>query len=73
MSTVDVVTVETVGGLCRGCRVGELGFEVGDTPVLEAQVGPRGVESLVEGAVIGSESVDALFKCGVLRGDSCRV
>ena len=51
------------------CRVGELGFEVGDAPVLEAQVGAGGFEPFVEGAVVGGELADALFERGVLGGD----
>ncbi|MGW0316446.1 hypothetical protein [Streptomyces flavidovirens] len=46
-----------------------MGFEVGDAPVLEAQVRAGGLESLVEGAVVGGELADALFEGGVLGGD----
>jgi hypothetical protein len=49
--------------------VGEVGFEVGDASVLEAEVGPGGLESFVEGAVVGGELADALFEGGVLGGD----
>ncbi len=44
------------------CRFGDAGFEVGDAPVLEAQVRAGGLESLVEGAVVGGELADALFE-----------
>jgi len=37
-----------------------LGLEVGDTPVLEPQVGPGGFESFVERAVVGAELAHAL-------------
>ena len=47
-----------------------LGFEVGDTPVLEAQVGAGGVEAFVQGAVVGGELADTLLECGVLGGDA---
>ena len=37
-----------------------MGLEVGDTPVLEPQVGPGGFESFVERAVVGAELAHAL-------------
>jgi hypothetical protein len=51
-------------GTESGCRPGvrDTGFEVGDTAVLEAQVGAGGLESLVEGAVVGGELTDSLLK-----------
>src|SRR3954464_7631837 len=42
------------------CRFGDTGFEVGDAPVLEAQVRAGGLEPLVEGVVVGGELADAL-------------
>lgn len=45
-------------------------FEVGDAAVLEAQVGPGGVESFIEGAVVGGELVNTLLERGVLRADA---
>ena len=55
-----------------GChrRVGESGFEIGHFAVLEAQVGARGLQSFVQGAVVGGELADALFEGGVLGGDA---
>src|SRR6266498_3767065 len=49
--------------------VGDLGFEVGDAAVLEAQVGAGGLESFVENAVVGGELADTLLQGGVLGGD----
>jgi hypothetical protein len=49
------------------------GFEVGDSTVLEAQVGAGGFESFVERAIVGDELTDPLFKSGVLGGDSLDV
>ena len=40
---------------------GDLGFEVSDAAVLEAQVGTGGLEAFVEGAFVGGELADALF------------
>jgi hypothetical protein len=54
----------------RLSRVGELCFEVGDALVVEAEVVPGGLESLVEGAVAGGELADALLAGGVLGGDA---
>lgn len=42
-------------GLRSSRRIGETSFEVGDAAVLEAQVGAGGLESFVEGAVVGGE------------------
>jgi hypothetical protein len=42
-------------------RAGDLGFEVGDAPVLEAEVGACGLEPFVEGAVVGGEPLDGLL------------
>ena len=50
-----------------------MGLEVGDTPVLEPQVGPGGFESFVERAVVGAELAHALFEGGVLGGDPLNV
>jgi hypothetical protein len=55
---------------------GSVRFEVGDSTVLEAQVGAGGFESFVERAIIGDELTDPLFKSGVLvviRWTSSRV
>jgi len=49
--------------------IGDAGFEVGDAPVLETQVGSGGLEPFVEGAVVGAELADALLERGVLGGD----
>ena len=51
-------------------RVEELGFEVGDAPVLEPQVGPCGFQPLLQGPVVGGELADALLEGGVLGGDA---
>src|SRR5260370_20435489 len=48
----------------------ELGFEVGDAPVLDPQVRPRGFEPLVQGPVVGGELPYSLFEGGVLGGDA---
>src|SRR6266508_3384319 len=53
----------------RRAWIGDAGFEIGDAPVLEAQVGPGGLEPFVEGAVVGGELADALLERGVLGGD----
>jgi hypothetical protein len=59
-----------LGGLCCWLfRRGELGFEVGDALVVEAEVFPCGLEFLLEGAVAGGERADALLERGVLGGD----
>ena len=59
-----------MNGMCSQwvCRFGQPRFEVGDATVLEAQVGPGGFESFVEGAVVGGELAHALFEGGVLGG-----
>lgn len=49
--------------------IGNLGFEIGDATVLEAEVGARGLEPFVEGAVVGRQLADPLFEGGVLGGD----
>ena len=53
-----------------GGRVGESGFEIGHSAVLEAQVGARGLQSFVHGSVVGGELADALLEGGVLGGDA---
>src|SRR6516164_6367452 len=59
-----------LGGLrCRLLRRGDLGFEVGDALVVEAEVLPCGLEFLLEGAVAGGEGAVALLEGGVLGGD----
>jgi hypothetical protein len=55
-----------VGRAGRIDAFGEACFEVGDAPVLEAEVGAGGLEPLVEGAVVGGELTDPLFERGVL-------
>lgn len=45
-------------GSGRRCRFGDAGFEVGDPPVLEAQVRAGGLEPIVEGAVVGGEPAE---------------
>ena len=51
VSFVPVLAAASRGGdVFRG---GQLCFEVGHAPVLEAQVGAGGLEPLVEGAVVG--------------------
>lgn len=47
----------------------ELGLEVGDAAVLEAEVGAGGLEAFVEGSVVGGELADALLEGGVLGGN----
>src|SRR5271157_3873638 len=60
-------------GLSSGGRAGrvvkQLGFELGDPPVGEADVGAGGLESLLQGPVVLGELADALFEGGVLGGD----
>ena len=51
-------------------RWGQLCFEVGDAAVLEPQVGSGGLESFVEGAVVGGELLQALLERGVLGRDA---
>ncbi|MFF8902710.1 hypothetical protein ACF082_35150 [Streptomyces lydicus] len=46
-----------------------MGFQVGEAPVLETEVGAGSLESIVEGAVAGSELADSLLEGGVLGGD----
>ncbi|MEV7288734.1 hypothetical protein AB0O01_30035 [Streptomyces sp. NPDC093252] len=53
----------------RGRRVGDTGFEVGDAPVLETEVGPGSPQPFVEGAVAGRELTDSLLEGCVLGGD----
>lgn len=71
--TIDVAARNGLDGPVRlrsvGLRIGESGFQVGDPPVLEAQVGAGGLQPLVEGAVVGGELADPLFESGVLGGD----
>ena len=49
---------------------GDLGFEVCEPPVLEAHVGAGGLESFVQGPVVGGELPYSLFEGGVLGGDA---
>src|SRR3974377_901936 len=61
-----------LGGLC--CRSlfrrGDLGFEVGDALVVEAEVLPCGLGFLLEGAVAGGEGADALLWPCVLGAET---
>ncbi len=50
--------------------VEELGFEVGDAPVLEPQVRSCGFQPLVQGPVVSGELPHSLFEGGVLGGDA---
>ncbi|WP_158888102.1 hypothetical protein [Amycolatopsis anabasis] len=47
----------------------ELGLQVGDAAVLEAQVRAGGRQGLLHVAVVGGELAEALLERGVLRGD----
>jgi hypothetical protein len=47
----------------------QLGFEVGESAVLEAEGGPGRVEPFVQDAVVLGELMDAVFEGGVLGGD----
>jgi hypothetical protein len=47
--------------------LGQPRFQVGNSTVLEPQVGPGGCETFVERAVVGAELAHALFEGGVLR------
>ena len=53
-----------------GPCVGQLRLEVGDSLVLEPQVGTCGCQSFVEGAAVAGELADALFERGVFGGDA---
>ena len=55
--------------LGRVCRLGQPRFQVGNSTVLEPQVGPGGCETFVECAVVGGELAHALFEGGVLGDD----
>lgn len=46
---------------------GDAGLEVGDAADLQADVGPGGLESLAEGAVVGRQLADPLLESGVSR------
>ncbi|OJF15142.1 hypothetical protein BG844_06050 [Couchioplanes caeruleus subsp. caeruleus] len=46
-----------------------MGFKVSDASILESKVGTGGLESFVEGPVVGGELADALLESGVLDGD----
>src|SRR5713101_2346656 len=48
--------------------LGELGFELGDAPVGEADVGACGLQPFFQRPVVLSELADALLECGVLGG-----
>jgi hypothetical protein len=59
-----------LGSWGRAERVVEqLGFELGDPPVGEADVGADGLESLLQGLVVLGELADVLFEGGVPGGD----
>ena len=53
--------------------LGQPRFQVGNSTVLEPQVGPGGFESFVERAIVGAELAHAFFERGVLGGDSLDV
>ncbi|MFC7592216.1 hypothetical protein ACFQYP_57185 [Nonomuraea antimicrobica] len=46
-----------------------MGFEVGDAPILEPDVGSGRLKAFVECAVLGGELTDTLPEGGVLGGD----
>ena len=66
----SLAKVSLSGWSAGGAGVGKPGFEVGDTPVLEVQVGAGSLEAFVQGAVVGGELADTLLECGVLGGDA---
>jgi|GraSoi_2013_20cm_1033751.scaffolds.fasta_scaffold76096_1 hypothetical protein len=49
--------------------LGQPRFQVGNSTVLEPQVGPGSCETFVERAIVGAELAHALFEGGVLGGD----
>ena len=56
-------------GIVPGGVVKQLGFELGDPPVGEADVGAGGLQPFLQGPVVLGELADALFEGGVLGGD----
>ena len=61
--------VSAEGARAVGRVVKQLGFELGDPPVGEADVGAGGLQPLLQGPVVQGELADALFEGGALAGE----